>query len=56
MRLNLEKCKVMHFGRSNPKANYNMTDGSENEINIEVTRQESDLGVNEGYDLKWSGQ
>ena len=26
MRLNVEKCKVMHFGKSNLKANYYMTD------------------------------
>ena len=46
MRLNVEKCKVMHFGKSNPKANYYMTDDSENHINIEETRLERDLGVN----------
>ena len=55
MRLNVEKCKVMHFGKSNPTENYYMTDDSENEINIEETRIERDLGVNVGYDLKWSG-
>ena len=48
----------MHFGqytKSNPKANYFITDDSENEINIEETRLEKDLGVNVGYDLKWRG-
>ena len=54
-RLNLEKCKVMHFGKSNPKANYYMTDNSENELDIEETRLERGLGVNVDYDLKWSG-
>ena len=42
MKLNEEKCKVMHFGKSNPKANYCMTDVSE--LNIEKMRL--------GYDLK----
>ena len=55
MRLNVEKCKVMYLGKSNPKANNYMTDDSEDEINIEETRLERDLGVNVGYDLKWSG-
>ena len=55
MRLNVEKCKVMHFGKLNPKAKYFMTDYHENEINIEETRLEGDFGVNIGYDLKWSG-
>ena len=32
-----------------------MTDDSENEIKIEEKRLERDLGVNVGYDLKWSG-
>ena len=32
-----------------------MTDNSENEINIEEARLEKDLGLNVGYDLKWSG-
>ena len=54
MRLNVEKCKVMHFRESNLKANYCLTDDSENEINKEERRLESDLGVNVGYDLKWS--
>ena len=26
MRLNLEKCKVLHFGRKNPKASYILGD------------------------------
>ena len=40
MKLNVEKCKVMHFGKSNPKANYYMTDYSGNELIIEETRLE----------------
>ena len=34
MKLNVEKCKVMHFGKSNLKANYYMTDYSGNELYI----------------------
>ena len=55
MRLNAEKCKVMRFGKSNPKANYKMADNSENEINREETKIKKDLDVNVGYDLKSSG-
>ena len=31
------------------------TTETENEINIEETRLKRDLGLNVGYDLKWSG-
>ena len=55
MRLNVDKCKVMHIGRSNPKENYSMTDTSGNVLSIEKTRLERDLGVNVSDDLKWSG-
>ena len=35
MKLNLEKCKVMLFGESNPNEVYCMTDSARNENNIE---------------------
>ncbi len=53
MRLNVEKCKVMHFGKSNPKAVYCMTDIAGNENVIEESNVERDLGVTVGSDLKW---
>ena len=43
MRLNVEKCKVMHFGKSNPKEV--MMDSAGNENDIEETNLERDLGV-----------
>ena len=55
MKLNEEKCRVMHFRKSNPKTNYNMTDYSANELIIEETRLERDYGVIVANDLKWSG-
>ena len=51
MRLNVEK---MHFGKSNPKAVYCMTNDSGNERDIENTTLERDLGVIVANDLKWS--
>ena len=51
MRLNVEKCKVMHFGKSNPKEV--MMDSAGNENDIEETNLERDLGVIVGSDLKW---
>ena len=53
MRLNVEKCKVMHFGKSNPKEVYYMKDSAGNENDIEETNLERDLGVIVGSDLKW---
>ena len=35
MILNVETCKVMHFGKFNPKAIYSMADDSWNEKDIE---------------------
>ena len=43
MRLNVEKCKVMHFGKSNPKEVYCMMDSAGNENDIEETNLERDL-------------
>ena len=53
MRLNEEKCKVMHFGKSIPKQVYCMIDSAGNENNIEETNLERDLDVIVGSDLKW---
>ena len=43
MRLDVEKCKVMHFGKSN--AVYYMSDDVFNEKDIEETNLEKDSGV-----------
>ena len=51
--INEEKCKVMHFGKSNPKEIYCMTDSAGNENVIEETYLERNLGVIVGSDLKW---
>ena len=41
---NVDKCKVMHIGKNNPKLEYTMRTENENKILIE-TRDEKDLGV-----------
>ena len=41
MRLNVGKCKVVHFGKSNPKAV--MADSAGNENDIEKTNLERDI-------------
>ena len=40
MEFNVSKCKVMHFGRSNPRHNYSMKGRL-----LEKTEEERDLGV-----------
>ena len=40
LKFNLEKCKVLHVGRNNPKNNYKFLDGNLNECSLE-----KDLGV-----------
>ena len=40
MEFNVEKCKVMHIGRANPKNTYVM-----NDIELSETKEEKDLGV-----------
>ena len=54
MRLNVEKCKVRHFGKSNPKALYSMTDDFDNKRDIENTNLGRNLGVVVANVLKWS--
>jgi len=48
---NVEKCKVMHFGYNNRKADYFM-DG----VNLEHVTEEKDLGDLVSEDLKWEEQ
>jgi hypothetical protein len=44
MELNVEKCKVMHIGRNNPKSQYTMTT-SNTPTYLQKTTRERDLGV-----------
>ena len=53
MRFNVENCRVMHFGKSNLKAVFYMTDDAGNEKDIEETNLERNLGVIFGNGLKW---
>ena len=48
---NVNKCKVMHIGKNNPKLEYTMRTENENKILME-TREEKDLGVWITNDLK----
>ena len=50
MLFNIEKCKVMHFGKNNPKETYTM-----NGIILQEVVEERDLGVIVQNDLKASG-
>ncbi len=55
MRLNYEKCKVMHLGRANPCFNYKMRDSSINcTHNLAKTDCERDLGITLTSDAKWT--
>ena len=51
MMFNVQKCKVMHFGRGNPCNDYKM-----NNIPLEKVKVERDLGVLISDDLKVSSQ
>ena len=52
---NVDKCKVMHIGKDNPKLDYTMRTENENRILIE-TSEEKDLGVWITNDLKHEKQ
>ena len=47
MLFNADKCKIMHFGYNNNMANYKL-----NDKNLEVAKEERDLGVIMQNDLK----
>ena len=53
MQLNVSKCKVMHFGRSNPKFDYYLKDSENLTQCLEKTKREKDLGVIFTSDLSW---
>ena len=48
---NVNKCKVLHIGKNNPKLEYTMRTENESKILME-TREENDLGVWITNDLK----
>ncbi len=57
MRLNFDKCKIMHFGKNNPKYKYSLFD-SETSKRYELveTESERDLGIIVSNDAKWHKQ
>ena len=55
MRLNVEKCKTVHFGRKNLREDYFMSDSSGSKIALGSSKLERDLGVTVSDDLKWEG-
>ena len=54
MTLNCFKCKVMHFGKNNPKTDYFLTDKNGNRVKLEESECERDLGIFVSNDLKWN--
>jgi len=55
MRLNADKCKVMHLGKNNQKATYKVEDVNTGiKKNMSETESEKDLGVYITSDLDWS--
>ena len=47
LQFNIQKCKVMHCGSSNPKMDYHMK-----ELKLQTTEDEKDLGVTVTSDLQ----
>jgi hypothetical protein len=57
MEFNIDKCVVMHIGKSNPRFNYLMVDPkSGSYINLTTTELERDLGVWFSSDATWNDQ
>ena len=54
MKFHPAKCKIMHLGKNNPKANYNMTASDGTHHRLEETEVEKDLGVQVDNKLKFS--
>ena len=53
MIFNVEKCKVMHLGKNNPRFEYEMTDKDGNTKVLKSVEMEKDLGVNVQENLKF---
>ena len=57
MRLNIEKCKIMHVGKKNIQHNYSMIKyDNEDRLVLKKTQTEKDLGVLFSNDLKSTAQ
>jgi hypothetical protein len=57
MFFNCSKCKIMHIGKNNPNHNYFINDRKNGCIHqLEVVKEERDLGVIVSDDLKWKKQ
>lgn len=54
MKFHPAKCKVMHLGKTNPKATYDMETADGKRHNLEETEVEKDLGVEVDNQLKFS--
>ena len=53
MVFNVDKCKVMHLGKENPRFEYEMTDKDGNVKVIQTVNSEKDLGVHVQDNLKF---
>ena len=58
MELNLDKCKVMHFGYrlDLPLFDYTMINANDDHHQVTCTGEERDLGIQVTVDLKWHSQ
>ena len=57
MRLNIEKCKIMHVGKKNIQHNYSMIKyDNEDRLVLKKTQTEKDLGILFSNDLKSTAQ
>ena len=52
MKLNFEKCKVMHFGRGNSEYKYHLMDSADNAPVLEKPVAERDLSIIVSADMK----
>ena len=42
---NIDKCKVLHLGKNNPKHKYSIKSGTNNEVLLQEVEEEKDLGI-----------
>jgi hypothetical protein len=56
MRLNEQKCKIMHIGTINPRLPYTISTLTDTYVPMIKTDVEKDLGVYLSSDLKWKNQ
>ena len=57
MELNLDKCKLLHFGKHSPASNLTMLNrATEERVALEISSSERDLGIQVSNDLKWKTQ